>query len=130
MASTVTKIDDKISKDLERGFYELNEGFKKGDILEIVTDAINFADTADGASATSVVTDATGVRIGDVVLGVAAMGTAAADDAHDAGVVFSGKVVDDNDIAITFVNQEGSNNDPGSQTFRILVMKMSGTAST
>ena len=95
--------------------------YYKGDILEFVTAAIDVASVADAASVTSVVSDATGVAIGDVCIGVAPLG-AAADEVFD-GLTVTGMVVDTAKINIVFQNDTGGALDPGSQTYRILVLK-------
>lgn len=121
MASTVRRICSGTRNSIQDELVK-SGSYNKGDILEIVTDAINVASIADAESVSSAVTDATGVAVGDVVLGVAPM-AAAGDAVYTAGLVMNGRVYDTNSIRIDFTNDSGGAIDPGSQTYRIIVLK-------
>lgn len=121
MATTVKRLLTGLRRGIQDDFRK-SGSYEVGDVLEFITDAINFASIADAESVTSAVTDATGVAIGDVVLGVAGMAVAA-DPIHTAGLVINGRVTDANEVSIDIQNDSGGALDPGSQTFRIIVLK-------
>lgn len=130
---SITTLTDRFSKDLERGFEDSTQGYRRGDIIKYV---INVPDAdmvgigggsgtgaGSGTAGTAVATDATGVNIGDVVVGAAANGLAA-DPIHTAGVSVTADVTDEDEITVTVNNNSASTADPGLQTFTVLVMKI------
>ena len=121
MASTVRRICSGTRNSIQDELVK-SGSYNKGDVIEVVTDAINLASVADAESVGSNVTDATGVAIGDVVLGVAPM-AAAGDAVYSAGFLITAVVYDTDKVRLQFQNDSGGAVDPGSQTYRILIMK-------
>lgn len=100
--------------------------FEEGDIVEYASDAVNVASIVATASGTFDLADATGVRIGDVVLGVSAM-VAAGDPMYNAQLIYTAKVVANDTIRVILGNiavAAGAAVDPGSSVFVVVVMKM------
>lgn len=132
MASVIRHLGDVIWNKLAKGFKECSTSFLdengisrrhiEGDILEITTDSINLASAAAGASSVASIADATGVKIGDLVLGVVG-DQAAGDPVYSTGGNLSARVVNTNTITLQFSNVSAGALDPGAGIYKIFVMK-------